>query len=111
MITNNNRWKIATGFALAGFVGLAIVGCNTGGQPAAPGSEVAAGMLASDEGGLLESAGAQLWAENCIRCHNIRPPASLSDRQWQIVMQHMRVRANLTAREHEQILRFLQAAN
>ena len=38
-------------------------------------------------------------------------PASLSDRQWEIVLHHMRVRANLTAEEHELILEFLKAAN
>ena len=55
--------------------------------------------------------GAKLWADNCIRCHNIRPPKSLSDRQWETVMMHMRVRANLTGEEQRQILKFLQAAN
>jgi mono/diheme cytochrome c family protein len=55
--------------------------------------------------------GAQLWTENCMRCHNIRDPKSLSDDQWQVAVRHMRVRANLTANEHEKILAFLKAAN
>ncbi len=38
-------------------------------------------------------------------------PASLNGRQWEIVLHHMRVRANLTAEEHELILEFLKAAN
>lgn len=55
--------------------------------------------------------GAQLWTENCMRCHNIRDPKSLSDDQWQVAVRHMRVRANLTANEHEKILAFLKSAN
>ena len=55
--------------------------------------------------------GAQLWSENCIRCHNYRRPRERSDREWTIIVHHMRVRANLTAREHREILAFLQAAN
>ncbi len=58
-----------------------------------------------------EMMGAKLWENNCIRCHNPRPPRSLNDRQWEIAMQHMRVRGGLTGEEARQILRFLQAAN
>lgn len=54
------------------------------------------------------SPGARLWADNCIRCHNLRPPESLTDSQWEVVIHHMRVRANLTADEHRAILAFLQ---
>ncbi len=58
-----------------------------------------------------EKSGTQLWAENCIRCHNLRPPASYSDAEWEVAMHHMRIRANLTAEEHRKILEFIQAAN
>src|SRR5689334_4227921 len=58
-----------------------------------------------------EKGGAQLWEENCNRCHNYRPAGSYSDYQWDIIMMHMRVRAQLTATEHKQILEFLQSAN
>lgn len=54
---------------------------------------------------------AQLWAENCTRCHNGRPPGEFSDSQWDVIAHHMRVRANLTAEEHRQILAFLKASN
>lgn len=56
-------------------------------------------------------AGAQLWVENCLLCHNSRPPSWYSDGEWDVVMHHMRVRANLTAEEHEKILEFLKAGN
>ncbi len=55
--------------------------------------------------------GARTWAQNCMRCHNIRDPQERSDREWEIIVHHMRVRANLTAEEHRLILEFLKAAN
>src|SRR5438046_6819287 len=55
--------------------------------------------------------GAELWAENCIRCHNIRSPSSYSPAQWEVVMMHMRVRANLTPEEHKKILEFLKSGS
>jgi len=55
--------------------------------------------------------GAQMWAENCSRCHNIRPPQSFSDAQWQTIVHHMRIRANLTGQEARSITAFLQSNN
>ena len=55
--------------------------------------------------------GAQVWSENCMRCHNLRRPRQRSDREWTVIAHHMRVRANLLAEEHRLILRFLQSAN
>ncbi len=52
-----------------------------------------------------------MWSENCARCHNMRSPSSYSDTEWDVVMHHMRVRANLTAEEHKKILEFLKSAN
>lgn len=54
--------------------------------------------------------GAQLWSENCSRCHNMRPPQSFSDAQWQTIVHHMRLRANLTGAETRKITEFLQAS-
>ena len=89
-----------------------IVGCGMNETSAALESEPASlGVLSVQESNEAVSGGAQLWAQNCNRCHNYRAPASLSDQQWKIVLHHMRVRANLTAREHQAILQFLQAAN
>ncbi len=52
--------------------------------------------------------GARLWAENCVRCHNLRPLDSYTDSEWEVAVHHMRVRANLTAEEHRAILSFLK---
>ena len=55
--------------------------------------------------------GNQLWVENCSRCHNIRPPEYYSDEQWDIIVHHMRLRANLTGEEQRKISEFLRASN
>ena len=60
---------------------------------------------------ISQKPGAMLWGENCGRCHNVRPPASLTDGQWEVAVLHMRTRANLTATEAEKIVSFLKAAN
>jgi len=55
--------------------------------------------------------GVQLWAENCSRCHNMRPPDSYSDAQWDVAVLHMRIRANLTADDANAIVDYLKSAN
>jgi len=55
--------------------------------------------------------GAELWADNCSRCHNLRPPQSYNDGQWQTVVMHMRMRANLEGGEARLIEQFLQASH
>ncbi|MBI3880917.1 MAG: cytochrome c [Verrucomicrobia bacterium] len=57
------------------------------------------------------ASGAQLWAQNCGHCHNIRSPGMYSDAQWEVIMLHMRIRGNLTATEHKEILAFLRSAH
>ncbi len=55
--------------------------------------------------------GVQLWADNCSRCHNMRPPDSYSDAQWDVAVLHMRIRANLTAADARAIVDYLKSAN
>lgn len=79
--------------------GILIAACATSRSPA------------SNDTAAVSKGGSQLWAENCIRCHNMRSPASYSDAQWEVIMQHMRVRANLTAEDSKLIEQFLKAGN
>jgi len=51
--------------------------------------------------------GAQLWAENCQRCHNTPSPNSFSHDQWITVGMHMQTRAQLTDKERIKIVAFL----
>ena len=78
--------------------GLLLFGCSTLGKKGAAESPA-------------EKSGAELWANNCQRCHNLRSPQSLSPAQWEVALLHMRVRANLTPEEHKKILEFLKSSN
>ena len=100
--------RIAVGSLFGLFaITLLVAGCRTShtehAEAAKPGA--VAQVASSGKGG------AQLWAENCIRCHNIRSPSIYSDAEWDVAMHHMRIRANLTAEEHKKILEFLKSAN
>jgi hypothetical protein len=55
--------------------------------------------------------GAVLWADTCARCHNLRRTDEFNDQQWLPIVNHMRVRAGLTAQEAADILIYLQASN
>jgi cytochrome c2 len=52
--------------------------------------------------------GAQLWGENCRRCHNAPDPNTFSPEQWKTVGMHMQTRALLTNEERDKIIAFLQ---
>ena len=52
--------------------------------------------------------GAQLWAENCQRCHNTPSPSSFSPEQWETVGMHMQTRALITEDEKNKIVAFLK---
>ena len=52
--------------------------------------------------------GAQLWAENCQRCHNMPSPATFSPDQWETIGMHMQTRAQLTNQERDKIVEFLK---
>lgn len=71
--------------------------------PAAPGN----GKGAADDG----PDAAKLWAQNCSRCHNLRPAKSFSDAQWDTIVHHMRVRGNITGSDARLIAEFLKGAN
>jgi cytochrome c5 len=53
--------------------------------------------------------GAELWALNCNRCHMARSPGEFTAAQWQTIIRHMRVRANLPAAQARELQKFLQA--
>jgi mono/diheme cytochrome c family protein len=57
------------------------------------------------------SRGAKFYSDNCGRCHNARPPTEHRDRDWSIVMIHMRMIAGIPGRQARDIEAFLRAAN
>ena len=53
--------------------------------------------------------GAELWADNCQRCHNTPSPVSFSSEQWKTIGMHMQSRALLTPHEKDKVVAFLQS--
>ena len=89
---------------------LLIAGCQMSGKTtdvhAATGPTTAA-----LKGTTAEKGGAELWAEACSHCHNLRSPSSYGPAQWEIAVYDMRVRANLTGEEQRKVTEFLKAAS
>jgi hypothetical protein len=52
--------------------------------------------------------GAELYAIYCNRCHPERYATEFTAGQWQTIMIHMRVRANIPAEQAREILKYLQ---
>ena len=105
--------RIAWLFAASGLscaLGMLIIGCapSTSSTSKSAGEAVETKPWAMTIG---EKGGAQLWSENCTRCHNSRSPSEFGDAQWDLVLMHMRTRANLTAEEARKIGAFMQSAN
>jgi cytochrome c5 len=58
-----------------------------------------------------EPSGEEVWSNNCQRCHNLQSPAMYSPLQWDIIVHHMRVRANLTGADQRAIAEFLKSSS
>tara|TARA_Y100001933_G_C19003089_1_gene565402 strand:- start:744 stop:1049 length:306 start_codon:yes stop_codon:yes gene_type:complete len=100
----NNR-VLTLGLAFA----LLVLGATVStGVPSANAEE---SEISTDADPMQFARGAQTWANNCARCHNMRDPKELRDDQWQAAVAHMRVRAGLTGQEARDILKFLQESN
>jgi hypothetical protein len=54
--------------------------------------------------------GEELWSNNCLRCHNIRPGTMYGNAQWDVIVHHMRLRANITGQEQRAIVEFLKSS-
>jgi hypothetical protein len=57
---------------------------------------------------VANKSGAQLWAENCQRCHNTPSPSSFSPDQWETIGLHMQSRSLITDEERNKIVAFLK---
>ena len=90
---------------LAGSLWDALAGPSRGSETPA---DASGGVKTESSGGL---SGEELWSNNCQRCHNLRSPASQTPVQWQIIVHHMRVRANLTGSDARAIADFLKSAS
>jgi hypothetical protein len=94
---------IAHSLALASIGVIAGLGCSSNSKPSA--------QAAPPANATTQRSGAQLWADNCTRCHYVRQPDFYSAAQWELVVAHMRQRANLTGSEARAIVQFLKAGS
>jgi len=65
--------------------------------------------MAQESGSVAE--GARVYGDVCGNCHNARSPLERSDRDWVTIVNHMRVRGNMTGKQARDVLAFLQATN
>ena len=79
-------------------------------EPKANGKEANTSSTAASSDSYMGLSGEELWSNNCLRCHNIRPPTMYSDAQWDVIVHHMRLRANITGQEQRAIVAFLKSA-
>jgi hypothetical protein len=106
--------RLSAALALGGVLaGMMLYGCKSGSNPStAPTGDAATPSSAfALFGPPPQKSGVQLWSENCARCHNMRPPDEFSGAQWDVIVHHMRLRANLTGAEARDIVTFLQASH
>ena len=59
----------------------------------------------------MQLSGQELWSMNCQRCHNMRSPVMYNNAQWDVIVHHMRVRANLTGADARAIADFLKSGS
>jgi hypothetical protein len=100
------RWTAAPLAAL----GLVLAGCSNMGSIRRSGEEAQHNQLEVAHAERKEIGRAELWSQRCSQCHYARGADTFTPGQWEIIMFHMRVRANLTEEEHKAILEFLKSA-
>ncbi len=69
-----------------------------------------AGQLSAQEVGSVAE-GARQYGAVCGSCHNARSPLERTGRQWVTIMNHMRVRANLTGDQVRDVMAFILATS
>jgi len=84
--------------------------CNLFAEPKANGKAAPDSSGAVSNDSYMGLSGEELWSNNCLRCHNIRPPTMYTNAQWDVIVHHMRLRANITGHEQRAIVAFLKSA-
>jgi cytochrome c5 len=79
-------------------------------EPKAKEKTVAESTTAVTNDSYMGLTGEELWSNNCLRCHNIRPPTMYNNAQWDVIVHHMRIRANITGQEQRAIVEFLKSS-
>ena len=68
-------------------------------------------LTGQESAGRQVAKGASVYGTMCGRCHNPRSPLERTDREWVVIVNHMRVRGNLTGKEARSVVAFLQSTN
>jgi hypothetical protein len=89
---------------------LILAGCNVFADPKSGRSTSPTSSETVSNDSYMGLSGEELWSNNCLRCHNIRPPTMYNDAQWDVIVHHMRLRANITGQEQRAIVEFLKSA-
>src|SRR5438309_1649701 len=105
MITTLNRSILAALVLLLASTTLSLFA-----EPKANGKAANTSSSAASSDSYMGLSGEELWSNNCLRCHNIRPPTMYSNAQWDVIVHHMRLRANITGQEQRAIVEFLKSA-
>ncbi len=58
----------------------------------------------------VQKSGAQVWAENCVRCHIPRPATQYTAQQWDLITSHMRLRCDLNGEEQRAVYHFMSGS-
>jgi hypothetical protein len=95
---------------IAAFLLVISASCYVFADPKSSGTTTTNSSQTVSEDSYMGLTGEELWSNNCLRCHNIRPPTMYSDAQWDVIVHHMRLRANITGQEQRAIVAFLKSA-
>lgn len=82
----------------------ALVAC---GAPRPQGGALAASAESREPVKAAALGRAELWGLHCARCHNLRPRAEYSPAQWAVVVNHMRVVADMPGEDYRALLEYL----
>jgi hypothetical protein len=107
MSTIVNRSRVAA-FVLLIFATASRWAVLGGPKPSRETGTESSGTVSRDSS--MKLRGEELWSNNCTRCHNIRPPTMYSNAQWDVIVHHMRIRANITGQEQRAIVEFLKSS-
>lgn len=63
----------------------------------------------SEEKKALYLLGNEEWGQYCANCHSAIPPSDRAPHEWDTIMQHMRVEANIPADSARALVEYLRA--
>ena len=107
MSTTVNRTRVAA-LVLLIFASASCWAVFGGPKPSRETRTESSGVASRDSS--MKLSGEERWSNNCTRCHNIRPPTMYSNAQWDVIVHHMRIRANITGQEQRAIVEFLKSS-